>query len=155
MKAFLSLVVMFLLTMTAVWFPGPPAQAAQPEINVGGYSKHAIHGHDPVAYFKAGKPVEGQADFELTYKGAKWLFASAENRDLFKADPQSYAPQYGGHCAYAASRGYIADADPVAWRIYNGKLYLNYNLQVKRLWENDVDGNIVKGDANWPGILTQ
>lgn len=155
MKAFLSLIVMFLVTMSAIWLPGQQAEAAQPEINVSKASKSAIHGHDPVAYFKQGKPVPGSKDFTARYKGATWRFVSAENRDLFEADPDAYAPQYGGHCAYAASRGYFADADPVAWRIHNGKLYLNYNLQVKRLWENDVDGHIVKADANWPGMLAE
>lgn len=155
MKELLSLIVMFMLTMTFAWMPGADARAAQPEINVARYSKLAIHGHDPVAYFKSSAPVEGKEGFALTYKGAKWLFSSAANRDLFEANPENYAPQYGGHCAYAASRGYFADVDPLAWRVLNGNLYLNYDAQVKRLWENDLQGNIVKADNNWPEMLAQ
>lgn len=155
MKAFLSLVVMFLVTISAAWLPGKTAQAAQPEINVVKPSKVAIHGHDPVAYFNRSKPVKGSDAHVVTYKGAEWRFSSEENRALFEADPAKYAPQYGGHCAYAASRGYFADIDPAAWSVVNGKLYLNYSPKVKRLWERDVDGNIAKGDKNWPVMLAQ
>ena len=155
MKAFLSLVVMFLVTMSATWLPSKTAQAAQPEINVEKPSKVAIHGYDTVAYFNQGAPVKGSAEHAFTYKGAEWHFSSAENRNLFEAEPARYAPQYGGHCAYAASRGYFADIDPAAWRVHDGKLYLNYSLKVQKLWERDVEGNIVKGDANWPKMLAQ
>ena len=155
MKAFLSLFVMFLVTMSAAWLPSKTVQAAQPEINVVKPSKVAIHGHDPVAYFSEQQPVKGSEAHKVTYKGAEWHFASAENMALFEADPEKYAPQYGGHCAYAASRGYFADIDPAAWRVHDGKLYLNYSLKVQKLWEQDMAGNIVKGDANWPKMLAQ
>ena len=155
MKAFLSLVVMFLVTMSATWLPSQVASAAQPEINVSKDKKTAMHGHDPVAYFTDGKPVKGSAEFTATYKGVTWRFASAENRDRFKADPAAYAPQYGGYCAYAAARGYFADADPAAWRIEGGKLYLNYNKRVQGLWEAQMKANITKADKNWPGMVAQ
>ena len=155
MKAFLSLVVMFLVTMSATWLPTQTVQAAQSEINVQKPSKVAIHGHDPVAYFNEKMPVKGSAEFAVTYKGAEWHFASAANRDLFEANPAQYAPQYGGHCAYAASKGYFADVDPAAWRVHDGKLYLNYSPRVQKLWEADIPGNIAKGDKNWPGMLAQ
>ncbi len=155
MKAFLSLIVMFLVTMSATWLPTRAVQAAQPEINVQKPSKVAIHGHDPVAYFNDSKPVKGSGEFTFTYKGAEWHFASAANLALFEADPARYAPQYGGHCAYAASKGYFADVDPAAWRVHDGKLYLNYSLKVQKLWGQDVAGNIAKGDRNWPVMLAQ
>ena len=82
MKAFLSLVVMFLVTMSATWFPAKHAEAAQTLVNVSKQSNSAIHGHDPVAYFKQGKPVPGSEEFTAVYKGATWRFTSAENRDL-------------------------------------------------------------------------
>ncbi|MCE3248337.1 MAG: hypothetical protein K0R41_2162 [Geminicoccaceae bacterium] len=112
----------------------------------------AIEGTDPVAYFDEGEPVAGSSDFEHEWMGATWRFASAENRDRFAADPETYAPQYGGYCAWAVSQGYTAKIDPAAWRIVDGKLYLNYSKDVQTQWAGDIPGNIAKGDANWPQI---
>jgi YHS domain-containing protein len=112
----------------------------------------AIEGYDPVAYFDEGKPVEGDSDYSHEWMGATWYFASAENRDLFAANPDKYAPQYGGYCAWAVSQGYTAEIDPDAWSIVDDKLYLNYSLDVQKQWQQDVPGNVTKADANWPGI---
>jgi len=113
----------------------------------------AIRGADPVAYFTENKPVLGSDRFSYQWKDATWLFASAENRDLFASNPEKYAPQYGGFCAWAVSQGYTASIDPNAWKIVDGKLYLNYNRSVQRSWERDIPGNIAKADRNWPKIL--
>ena len=64
-----------------------------------------------------------------------------------------YAPQYGGYCAWAVSRGYTAGIDPDAWKIVNGRLYLNYSLKVQKQWAEDIPGNIAKAEENWPKIL--
>jgi hypothetical protein len=107
-----------------------------------------------LAYHKDGKPVKGSGEYELTWKDAKWRFASAEHRDLFEADPENYAPRYGGYCAWAVAQGYTASVDPEnAWSIVEDKLYLNYDVEVKGKWEKDIPGNIKKADANWPGVL--
>ena len=113
----------------------------------------AIRGTDPVAYFTQGGPAAGSSEFTHTWNNATWQFASAENRDLFAANPEQYAPQYGGFCAWAVSQGYTASIDPNAWRIVDGKLYLNFSQGVQRRWERDIPGNINKADANWPGVL--
>lgn len=113
----------------------------------------AIKGYDPVAYFTDGKPAKGDSKFFHEWNGAKWQFATAEHRDLFQSSPEKYAPQFGGYCAWAVSQNYTANVDPEnAWRIVNGKLYLNYSRDVQKKWEADVPGNIAKGDANWPGL---
>ncbi len=114
-----------------------------------------IRGTDPVAYFTQGAPVAGSAEFTYTWNSATWQFASAENRDLFAANPDAYAPQYGGFCAWAVSQGYTAPIDPNAWKIVDGKLYLNYSQGVQRRWERDIPGNITKANANWPGVLSE
>lgn len=113
----------------------------------------AIRGTDPVAYFTQGGPVTGSAEFVYTWSNATWQFASAENRELFVANPEQYAPQYGGFCAWAVSQGYTAAIDPNAWKIVNGKLYLNYSRGVQRRWERDIPGNISQGNVNWPSVL--
>jgi YHS domain-containing protein len=112
----------------------------------------AIRGFDPVAYFQQSAPVKGSPEFSYQWQGATWLFASAENRDHFQAHPERYAPQYGGYCAYAVSKGRTASIDPDAWKIVEGKLYLNYSKGVQKKWEQDVPGNIVKADRNWPDL---
>ena len=113
----------------------------------------AVHGYDVVAYVTDGAAVRGRPEFEHRWNRGVWRFASAAHRDEFARDPERYAPQFGGYCAWAVSRGYTADIDPAAWRIVEGKLYLNYSKQVQRMWERDVRGNIQKGEANWPGVL--
>ena len=127
--------------------------AAKDPVYTGTLSDLAVSGYDPVAYFTEGKPVEGSAAFEHKWKGATWRFANAKNLEAFKADPEAYAPQYGGYCAWAVSQGYTASADPSAWRIVGKKLYLNYNREVQQNWEKDAAGNIVKADGNWPKVL--
>lgn len=113
----------------------------------------AIHGYDPVAYVTDGKPVEGSKEFQFAWQGATWRFASADHRDRFMKDPEAFAPQYGGYCAWAVAKNSTADIDPQAWKIVDGKLYLNYSLDVMKTWSADIPGNIKKADANWPGIV--
>ncbi|MBX3653007.1 MAG: YHS domain-containing protein [Ramlibacter sp.] len=130
-----------------------PALAGDAPIYTGLFSSVAVSGHDPVAYFTDGKPVKGDAQFETTYKGAKWRFASAAHRDLFLAEPDKYAPQYGGYCAWAVAEGGTASGDPRYWKIVDGKLYLNYDADVQKKWEKDIPGNIGKANRNWPSVL--
>jgi YHS domain-containing protein len=130
-----------------------PASAREPAVYAGIVKGVAVGGYDTVAYFTAGKPVAGTAEFTHEHEGAVWRFASAANRDAFKADPAKYAPQYGGYCAWAVSQGYTAKGDPDAWSIVNGRLYLNYNKAVKVGWELDPAANIKKGDGHWPTVL--
>ena len=115
----------------------------------------AISGYDPVAYFTEAEAVPGEADHALDWGGSTWHFASADHRDRFAADPERYAPQYGGHCAYAAGKGYIASIDPEAWTVHNDRLYLNYSKGVRRQWQADRDALIESADANWPELRQQ
>ncbi len=113
----------------------------------------AIDGTDPVAYFTQGEPVAGDASITHEWMEATWQFSSEENRDLFAANPETYAPQYGGYCAYAVAKGSTATTIPEAWSIVDGKLYLNYSNRIQRRWENDIPGHIETADANWPNVL--
>ena len=130
-----------------------PALAAEPPVFQD--DGLAIRGYDPVAYFTQGKPVEGAAKHQFKWNGAIWRFASAAHLAKFKANPKKYAPQYGGYCAYAVSRNYTAKIEPNAWTIHKGKLYLNYSKSVRRLWDSERANNIVKGDRNWPAVLSR
>ena len=107
---------------------------------------------DPVAYFKMSKPVQGSADHAFNWNGVTWHFASCENQQIFERNPYKYAHQYGGHCAYAMSKEYIAPTVLQVWTIYEDRLYLNFSLRARELWLQDVPGNIALGDANWPKL---
>jgi YHS domain-containing protein len=109
----------------------------------------ALRGFDAVAYFAVDNAVRGDAKYEYIWNGAKWLFSSEENMRKFQASPETYAPQFGGYCSFAVSEGYTADADPEAWKVVDGKLYLNYNKQVKQKWEQNEHERIMKGLENW------
>ena len=110
----------------------------------------AIQGYDAVAYFKEGKAVKGNDQFSFEWNNASWIFSSEQNLDSFKLNPERFAPQYGGYCAYGMSEGHKAPTEPEAFTIVDGKLYLNYNLKVKDLWNKSQAKRIEDADKNWP-----
>lgn len=118
-------------------------------------SKGAIRGYDPVAYFTQEKAVPGNKDISYEWHDAEWRFSSEENKKLFVANPEKYAPQYGGYCAYAVGNNYTASTAPEAWHIRDGKLYLNYSKGVQKKWQANIDNYIKQGDANWPAVLNK
>ena len=113
----------------------------------------AINGYDPVAFFTDLKPVKGQSDLRYTWMDSEWHFSCKENLEQFKSNPAKYAPQYKGYCAFALSRGDLADISPDAWSIVDGKLYLNFNLDIKNAWEQDKFNYIKKADRRWAEIV--
>jgi hypothetical protein len=127
------------------------ARAATPEIRT--TDGLALGGYDPVAYFALGAPRRGDAAIEAEWRGARWRFVSAAHREMFLADPDRYAPRYGANCAWAMAQGYLAPADPLQWRIVDGRLYVNYDAAVHRRWLRDVPGMISAADRNWPRLL--
>ncbi len=129
------------------------ATESAPLVYIESSSDLAIRGTDPVAYFTEGKVVEGNSEYESEWQGAIWRFSSAENQELFDSDPEAYAPQYGGYCAKALSEGNVVSSDPEAWKIVDGKLYLNYSPQVQQQWIQDIEGNIALADEMYPDVL--
>lgn len=128
------------------------ARAARARIFTGFIEGTALGGYDAVAYHTTGDALRGSEDITLSYQGATWRFANAENRALFEANPDAYAPEYGGHCAWAAAQGYLAQGDPNVWRIVDGRLFLNASQGINRRWLRDIPGFIAQADANWPGL---
>jgi YHS domain-containing protein len=135
-----TLLIMVLLT---------PAFAQQ---EVYSRSNKAIHGYDPVAYFKESKPVKGKEELMYAWKGANWHFSTAQNLADFKATPEKFAPQFGGYCAYGVADGHKAPTSPDAWTVVDGKLYLNYDKGVRTLWQKDQAGFIKKANDHWPVV---
>ncbi|HKM68172.1 MAG TPA: YHS domain-containing (seleno)protein [Candidatus Acidoferrum sp.] len=113
----------------------------------------AINGYDPVAFFTQNKPVKGDARFQSSFKGATYYFASAEDKAAFDASPAKYEPQFGGFCAYGVSVGRIVPIKVEAFQIVNGRLLLQYDLDVKEKFNKDQSGNLDKAGKNWPGLL--
>jgi YHS domain-containing protein len=147
----LKLLAATLLLTGAIAATGDPATGDPVFVEDGA----AIRGYDPVAYFDRQGPVKGQPDLTAEHDGATWWFSSVANRDAFVADPERYAPAYGGYCAYAASRGYKASTDPRAWTIVGDRLFLNFSLSVRETWLKDRDNNIRKADRNWPTLRNE
>jgi len=113
----------------------------------------AIKGYDPVAYFKTQMAVKGADKYSFEWNEAVWHFSSKENLSAFKENPEAFAPQFGGYCAYAVSQGYTYRVNPEAWKIVDGKLYLNYSQGIKKKWEANQAEFIRLAKGNWPKVL--
>lgn len=137
------------------------AFAAEPPINTlknsvfGGRTDTAINGYDAVGYHLQNRPVKGDDRFVHEWMGAKWKFASQANLDQFKANPQRWAPQYGGYCAYGVSQGKLVKVDPDQFSVIDGRLYLNYDAGVQATWLKDVAGYNRAADSKFRGLLGQ
>jgi YHS domain-containing protein len=147
MKKSLLLAIFSLFALTAVSFAFQHSAVYKTKDNL------ALSGYDAVSYFKYGKPVPGKPEFSYKWMDATWRFSSSENRDAFASDPEKYAPQYGGYCAFGTSQGHLVPGDPQAWKVVDNKLYLNYNKDVQKYWLQDVPGYIRKADENWPKLI--
>lgn len=152
---FRSLLVAGALAFAPAALVAPAAFADAAPIYTAKNSNVAVGGHDPVAYFTLGEPTEGSAEFTTIYQGAEFQFVSQENLDTFLAAPETYAPQYGGYCAYAVANGQTAKGNPDNWSIVDGKLYLNLNSGIQRRWNKDQSGYISKANVEWPGLVGQ
>jgi YHS domain-containing protein len=147
------------LTVGAAAMLASAAAFAAPPINTlkgglfGGRTDTAILGYDTVAYFTDGKPVKGQDDLSYEWMGAKWKFASQAHLDQFKANPEKYAPQYGGYCAYGVSQDNLVSIEPDKFKVEGGKLYLNYDAAVQAKWLMNPAGYIKQADAKFPALL--
>ena len=115
----------------------------------------AIGGYDPVSYHIMRKASKGDSRYLFQWNNTRWHFTSESNKELFAANPEKYAPRYGGFCAYAASKGALAPTDPQAWTIKDDRLYLNYSTAVRSKWREDIDTNITLADKNWPALKNQ
>jgi hypothetical protein len=117
--------------------------------------EQAIKGYDTVAYFTMGKAVKGIDSLTFPWHAMTWHFMTKENRDLFAASPEKYAPQYDGYCAWAMTESRKAVTDPEVWKIVDGKLYLNCSAAAYEKWSKDIPGNIKKADANWVKFINR
>jgi len=150
-----SLLLAAAIAAGPVILTAPAAYADQAAVYTGRFNNVAVQGYDPVAYFTEGQPVKGLKDHSVIYQDAEFRFSSAENLATFNQDPEKYAPQYGGYCAWAVSQGSTAKGDKDNWTIVDGKLYLNFNKNIQNKWNKDREGFIASADAAWPDVLSK
>lgn len=143
MKSIFFLLLTFLISCTSTGKKG--AEIFQKN----GY---AINGYDPVAFFEEEKPVKGNPQFKYRWKDADWVFSTQARLDSFRLAPEKFAPQYGGYCAYGTADGHKAPTEADTWTLQDGKLYFNYNMDVKKLWDQDRAKFILQADGNWEKI---
>ncbi len=115
-------------------------------------STPGISGYDPVAYFSDNKAMKGSGYHVAEYKGVTYAFASKDHKQLFEDNPEKYVPAYGGYCAYGVAVGKKFVSDPEAWKVVDGRLYLNLDKDIQSKWLQDVPGYIKKSEANWKEI---
>jgi YHS domain-containing protein len=121
-------------------------------VNVSGASKIAVNGYDTVAFFTEEKPVHGSPSITAEHQGATYLFSSEENKAKFEKSPEKYAPQFGGFCAYGASVGALFPIDIDTFQIIDGKLYLNLNPEIVKVFNKDQADNLAKAKKVWPEL---
>ncbi len=139
----------FLVLALVIYLPG---LASAGEINTGYFGNVAIKGYDPAAYFTEQRAIKGTEDIAHEWLGAVWNFSNEKHKKLFSENPVNYAPQYGGYCSDGIAYGEITtNIDPEAWRIIEGKLYLNYDPG-SAIELEDVEGQLEKSVENWPKI---
>jgi len=145
MKQKLSMVLAVLLVSTPV--------LAASLVNVAGASHVALSGYDTVAFFTDGKPVNGSPSISSVHGGATYYFATEDHKRLFDHDPDKYAPQYGGFCAFGVGHDALFPVDIDTWQIRNGKLYLNLNSDILKMFNSDFEGNVALAEKYWPGLV--
>jgi hypothetical protein len=136
-----SLCLSALVSSALLAFVAQPVRSAEPSL--------AIRGYDPVAYFTQGRPVKGDPSFEFVWDDSRFRFISAEDRDLFKANPAQYVPQFPGFCAMSLADGVQVEPNPENWLIRNGKLYLFGKSIGPAKFSADLDDNIARANENW------
>ncbi len=141
----LTLFVIFLAVMPSSWVLAGGAN----ELIATDSSGVAIKGYDTVAYFTEGRAVKGKKEFEFVWQNARWWFSSAAHRGLFATNPERYAPKFGGHCAMGMALNKMVAADPEAWTIVDGKLYMKFDKAARNQWRKDIPANIEKAEKIW------
>jgi len=152
MIQYIGKISFFVFTLSAIQFPGLVSAG---EVNKGYFGNVAIKGYDPVAYFTEQRAVKGNENIKHSWLGTEWQFSSESHKALFTANPVKFAPQYGGHCSDGIAYGSTTtNIDPQAWRIIDGKLYLNYD-QGAAVEIEEIEGQVDRAEKNWPEIRSR
>jgi len=129
------------------------AFAAKPPVYLSKDNPYALQGYDPVAYFTLGQPRKGNKKHTFEYNDAVWLFTSDMHKQMFAQEPERFAPQFGGYCAFSVAQGTALQGKPEYWQIDNGKLYLNRTANIHERWLERHHALAIRANANWPAVL--
>jgi YHS domain-containing protein len=141
-RSFLTMTAGTAVTVAGAGSLHAQANASLPE-------RLALRGYDPVAYFTEAKPIPGLPEYEYAWDGQRYRFATARHRDMFKADPEKYAPQFGGACAMNLANGVRRQSDPNNWVISNGRLYVFAGTAGMENFRKDPLNAAESAQANW------
>lgn len=141
---FVSILLLIVFAFAKVKHISPLSWSIHNKVNQTLFSNKAINGYDPVAYF-----IEHNKQFQYKWNEATWYFATENNLNLFKVNPEKYVPQFGGYCAFAVSKGFTADTDPDAFIIIDNKLYLCSDKKFLDEWLQDESDGLQKAHDNW------
>lgn len=155
MSRFTKTNLLLAVALTVSTFGFNNSADAQDLVNTSGASGVAINGYDPVAFFTDKKPVNGNFKITAQHRGATYFFASEEHKAMFTQNPDKYAPQCGGFCAFGVSVGALFPVDINTWQVRNDKLYLNLNPAILGMFNSDIDKNIGNAMKNWPGLVNK
>ena len=146
---FISLVTIVVILFTATIIMGISPISFGMHDNFNNENGVAAKGYDVVAYFKENKAIKGADEYTTEWNNVTWKFSSNENLEAFKATPEKYKPCYGGYCAFAIGKGFIAPSDPNFWSINDERLFFYSNEDVKNDALKDIENVITSGDKNW------
>ncbi len=151
MVLFIRIFAAVLLAISVIGASVAGAEVRKPEVYTD-FQGVAIRGYDTVAYFTENRAVKGTPAHAFEWNGAVWHFTSAEHRDLFAADPEKYAPEFGGYCAWGVYKDKVVNSNPEVFDIVDGRLYLNLSDKVQEKWRAQ-GGVIAAAKAHWPKVL--
>ncbi len=120
------------------------AQAGAPQAE-----RLGLRGYDPVAYFTRSTPTRGVIEHEYVWDGVRYRFATAQHREMFKANPEKYAPQFGGLCAMNMATGIRLESDPTIWIIADGTLYVFASAAGSERFRFETKANATRAYTNW------
>ncbi len=132
-----------------------PSNTSSTLVNTAGASGFALDGFDPVAFFTDQHPVNGDPAITSKHQGATYMFATEEHQQMFDANPDKYAPQYGGFCAFGVSVGALFPVDIInTQEVHDGKLTVILNAELRKAFDDDFEANVSKADNNWPALVS-
>jgi YHS domain-containing protein len=108
-----------------------------------------LDGHDVVAYFTEGRHRPGSAEHRSVRDGVTFLFATADHKAKFDANPAAYIPQYHGYCANGIVYGIPWGGDADSWRVIDGKLYIFGGRVSRESFLLDPKASIALADKYW------
>ena len=157
LRVLLSVFTICVMLFASSDLAGPKAHASAQSrrIVTDSVSGYALYGYDPIAYYTEHAAIRGKRDHEYVWKGVSWLFSTRANREVFRENPEVYAPQYGGHGALAMARGYASGSNPLVWALYGNRLYLFYSYTARAAWAEAIDLHVQRADENWVDIENQ